>query len=392
MNERTHRILFEHAPVALWDMNVGQVAEIAAAIQSRTEPPGALADAAAWASHLASRFDDLRVLATAVAVREANRRALALSPGVRDASGLLAHLPDASAARLLAAMAAGQQTFAEETTWRGDGADQRVRLTFEALDDGGRVSGLVGVVDIAATAAPDSAVAQLERSLAAAREELSSFVYAASHDLQAPLRMVVSYTDLLKRRYGDSLDERALKYIDRAGDGGRQMRAMIEGLLALSRVFTRPRQRVIVDLGALLAQATTRLRERIAETGARITSDTLPAVTGDPVQIVQVLEQLLDNALKFHGAEPPAIHVGANRAGDAWVVTVSDNGIGMEAERLHAIFAPFQRLHPPHTYPGTGLGLTVVAKIVERHGGRVWATSEPDRGSTLHVSWPDDVP
>jgi signal transduction histidine kinase len=391
MSERTHRILFEHAPVALWDVDVDQVAEIAAAIQTRM-PPGAPPDAAAWAGHLAAHFDDLRALTTAVVVCEANRRALALSAGAQDATALLAHMPVASAARLLAAMAAGQRSFVEETTWRMDGADdQRVRLTFEALDDAGRARGLVGVVEIAATATPDSAVAQLERALASARAELSSFVYAASHDLQAPLRMVVSYTDLLKRRYGDSLDERALKYIDQAGEGGRQMRAMIDGLLALSRVFTRPRQRVIADLAALLAQAETRLRTHITETGARITHDALPTVTGDPVQIVQVLEQLLDNALKFHGAEPPAIHVSARRADDAWVVTISDNGIGMEAERLDAIFAPFQRLHPPQAYPGTGLGLTVVAKIVERHGGRVWATSQPGQGSTLHVSWPDSV-
>jgi light-regulated signal transduction histidine kinase (bacteriophytochrome) len=287
------------------------------------------------------------------------------------------------------AVAAAQPAIAEETTWYAGTTEQRVRVTLDWLDDGGHAYGLVGVVELAATVETDAAVAQLERSLAGAREELSRFVYAASHDLQGPLRMVVGYTDLLARRYGHALDERATKYIEQAGDGARQMRAMLDGLLVLSRVFTRPRKRVAVDVAALLTEAQARLRTQIAASGACITHDALPTVTGDPRQLVQVVEQLLDNAIKFHGDEPPAIHVGARRAPDAWVLSVTDNGIGMESERLGAIFSPFQRLHPPGTYPGTGLGLTVVAKIVERHGGQVWATSQPGQGATLHVSLPD---
>jgi signal transduction histidine kinase len=400
MSGRTHRILFEYAPVALWDVDVDQVADVASAILARAAPPGAPpdgpaegpTDAAAWASHLAAHPEDLRALAAAVVVRDANQRARARIAGAQDAAALLAHVPAASATRLLAAVAAGQPAFAEETTWHAGGTEQRVRITFDLLGDAGRARGLLGVVELAAAAgAPGAVVADLERALAGAREELSSFVYVASHDLQTPLRMVVGYTDLLQRRYGHVLDERAAKYIEQAGDGARQMRAMLDGLLTLSRVFTRARKRVAVDVAALLAEAQVRLRARIADSGARITHDPLPTVTGDPVQLVQALEQLLDNAIKFHGAEPPAIHVSAQRARAAWILSVADNGIGMESERLGSIFAPFQRLHPPRTYPGTGLGLTIVAKIVERHGGRVWATSQPGQGATLYVSLPDSV-
>lgn len=410
MSERTHHILFERAPVALWDVDIDQVAEVARAIPARAmslavsaevppeaspeappeAPPEASGAAPAWASHLGAHLDDLRALAAAVVVRDANRRARSLAAGARDAAALLAYVPAASAARLLAAVAAGQPAFAEETTWRANEAEQRVRITFDLLDDAGRARGLIGVVEVASEAgAPAAVVAQLERALADATEELSSFVYAASHDLQAPLRAVVGYTDLLQRRYGKALDERASKYIERAGEGGRRMRAMVEGLLTLSRVFTSKRAHVPVDAALLLAQAEERLRARITETSARITHDALPTVTGDSVQLVQMLEQILDNAIKFRRVAPPVIHIGARRAPDAWILSVTDNGIGMESERLGSIFAPFQRLHPSDVYPGTGLGLTIVAKIVQRHRGQVWATSQPDQGSTLHVALPD---
>jgi signal transduction histidine kinase len=410
MSERTYRILFEHAPVALWDVDVDQAVRAASAMQGLAAPPhaspggsddapagvspGAFGDAQAWANHLALHPELLRTLATAVVVRDTNRRALSLSAAATDMAALLAHVPVASASRLLAAMAAGQPTFAEETTWGAGQTERHVRITFERLEDAGPARGLVGVADLAAASeapAQGAVVAQLERALAGAREELASFVYAASHDLQGPLRMIVGYTDLLKRRYGDALDERATKYIAQAGEGGRLMRAMLDGLLTLSRVFTRPRTLVAVDVVEVLASVVVRLRARIADSGARITHDALPTLTVDPAQLGQVLEQLIDNAIKFRGAGPPTIHVGAQRAHDAWILSVTDDGIGMEPGRVGAIFAPFQRLHAPGAYPGTGLGLTIVAKIVERHGGRTWATSQPGQGATLHVLLPDIV-
>lgn len=395
MSERTHRVLFEHAPVALWHVDVDQVAGVASAIADRAR----LAGAHAWASHLATQPEDARALAAAAVVREANRRARALGPGAGDLAALLAHVPEASASRLLAAMAAGQTAFTHETTWNvgdtrdagsADGAGHagglRVRVSLDLLDDEGRARGLLGVTELPAESA---VVAQLERALAAARAELASFLYAASHDLQAPLRMVVGYTDLLKRRYGEAFDERATRYIEQAGEGGRQMRAMLEGLLVLSRVFTRSRTLVAVDLAKLLGDTLLHLRARIADAGARVTLDPLPTLVADPVQLGQVFEQLIDNAIKFRGAEPPAIHVGARREQDAWVLSVADNGIGMDPSRLEAIFLPFQRLHTREEYPGLGLGLTIVAKIAERHGGRAWAASQPGQGATVYVSIPD---
>ena len=384
MSERRHRILFEHAPIALWNVDLDQMSGA-----SPGPAAGAPAEVAAWAIRLAEHPDELRALAAAVVVRDANQRARALAGGAPDLAALLAHLPAASGSRMFAAMAV-QRAFAEETTWHAGTTAQQVRITFDRLDDAGHAFGLVGVAEVAAAAGNGAVVTRLEQALAGARAELSGFVYAASHDLQGPLRMVVGYTDLLARRYGDALDERATKYIEQAGHGARQMRDMLDGLLVLSRVFTGPHTRAAVDVAALLTEAQARLRTQIADSGARIThDDALPTVTGDPRQLVQVVEQLLDNAIKFHGDEPPAIHIGARRAHDGWVLSVTDNGIGMESERIGAIFSPFQRLHPPHTYPGTGLGLTVVAKIIERHGGQVWATSQPDQGATLHVSLPD---
>jgi signal transduction histidine kinase len=397
MSERTYRILFERAPVALWDVDVDQVARVAAAMQGVAAPPDAVGVAQAWASHLAAHPELVRTLAAAVVVREANRRALSLGAAATDVSALLAHVPVASASRLLAAMVAGQPRFAEETTWHAGQTGRHVRITFERLEDAEGARGLLGVVELPGpagtapgeTAAPAAVVAQLERALAGARDELAHFVYAASHDLQAPMRMVVSYTELLQRRYGDVLDERATKYVRQAGEGGRLLRAMLDGLLTLSRVFTRPRALVAMNVSEVLADVMVRLRGRIADSGARVTHDALPTLTVDPVQLGQVLEQLLDNAIKFRGAEPPAIHVGARRAHEAWILSVTDDGIGMEPGRIGAIFAPFQRLHAPGTHPGTGLGLTIVAKIVERHGGQTWATSTPGQGSTLHVLFPD---
>jgi signal transduction histidine kinase len=416
MSERTYRILFEHAPVALWDVDVDAVARAAAAMQGQAAPPGAASGtpgdtalgaaadtpgvAQAWASHLIAHPELVRTLAAAVVVREANRRALSLGAAANDVAALLAHVPVASASRLLAAMVAGQPAFAEETTWQAGPVERRVGITFERLDDAGGARGLVGVVDLpgpaataisAATPAPAAEVAQLERALAGARDELARFVYAASHDLQAPLRMIVGYTDLLQRRYGDALDERAAKYVRQAGQGGRLMRAMLDGLLMLSRVFTRPLSPAAVNVGDVLADVMARLRGRIADSGARITHDELPTLTVDPAQLGQVLEQLLDNAIKFRGAATPAIHVGARRAHDAWILSITDNGIGMDPGRIGSIFAPFQRLHAPGTYPGTGLGLTIVAKIVERHGGQTWATSQPGQGATIHALFPDVV-
>jgi len=399
--ERGYRALFERAPVALWDVDLSRMSAACSALESGAgTAPG---DAPGWASYLEAHPDARRALTAAIAVRDANAAARALvGTQAVDVAALLAHVPGRAVAALLAAVAAQQTALETETTWQAaDGTHARIRLTYRRLDDvdgsAAAARGMIGMVELAveaaAPAAParDELVADLERAVASARGELARFAYVASHDMQAPLRTVIGYTDLLQRRYGPTLDEKAQKYVAFAADGARQMRAMIEGLLALSRVLTSQREMVAVDLTEVLDEVQGHLRKRIAEAGAQVTRDALPMVTGDRTQLVQVIEQLLDNALKFHGSEPPAIHVGARREAGAWVVAVSDNGLGIPGDRLTAIFGPFHRLHPPQDYPGSGLGLAIVAKIAERHGGRVWAESQ-GRGATFFLSFPDSRP
>lgn len=402
--ERGYRALFERAPVALWDVDLARLSAACRALESS----GAPVDAQDWAGYLEAHADARRALAAAIAVRDANEpaRALAGSTQAADVAALLEHVPAGAAAVLLAALVAQQPALETETTWQVGDTRRRVRLTYRRLTDGADgdagddaaapLRGMIGVIELPPEPAPsgsghDATHAELAQALAAAREELARFAYVASHDLQAPLRTVIGYTDLLQRRYGQVLDEKAQKYIEYAADGARQMRSMIEGLLALSRVLTRQREMGTVELSEVLDEVLDRLRKRIAEAGAQVTHDALPAVTGDRTQLVQAFEHIIDNALKFHGAEPPVIHVSARRESDTWTLSVSDNGLGIPANRLAAIFDPFHRLHPVHEYPGSGLGLAIVAKIAERHRGRAWAESQ-GQGATFFLTFPDTRP
>jgi signal transduction histidine kinase len=223
---------------------------------------------------------------------------------------------------------------------------------------------------------------ELERS----NQELQRFAYVASHDLQEPLRMVTSYVQLLQRRYKGQLDADAEDFIAYAVDGAARMKALIQGLLAYSRVGTsgKPFERIssqdILD-GTLL-----NLKMAIEESDALVTHDRLPAVTGDRTQLGQVFQNLIGNAIKFRGDGRPEIHVGAERQNGEWVFAVRDNGIGIDLQYAERIFVIFQRLHTQEEYPGTGIGLAVCKRIVERHGGRIWVESEPGQGSTFYFT------
>jgi PAS domain S-box-containing protein len=228
-----------------------------------------------------------------------------------------------------------------------------------------------------------------EQELARSNAELEQFAYVASHDLQEPLRMVASYTQLLARRYGDKLDDDARDFIGFAVDGVTRMQALINDLLAFSRVGTRGGAFEPTDLDAVLDRALLNLGPAIEEAVAIVTLDPLPTVLADAGQMGQLLQNLVGNAVKFHrpGASP-RVHVSARRHGDEWVVSVADNGIGIAPEFEERIFVLFQRLHRRDEYPGTGIGLSICKKIVERHGGRIWLESAPDVGSTFHFSIP----
>jgi len=235
-----------------------------------------------------------------------------------------------------------------------------------------------------AEAAMREAFQELEhktRELTRSNEELQQFAYVASHDLQEPLRMISSYTQLLGRRYGDRLDGDAKEFMAYIVDGAARMKQLIEDLLAYSRVGTRAKEFQEVDSGASLARALANLRASQEASGAVITHDPMPHVLADGAQLAQIFQNLIGNAIKFRGAEPPRIHVGAQTTDTVCVFTVKDNGIGLDTQYAERIFMMFQRLHNKTEYPGTGIGLAIVKKIVERHGGRIWVESEPGKGA-----------
>jgi light-regulated signal transduction histidine kinase (bacteriophytochrome) len=230
----------------------------------------------------------------------------------------------------------------------------------------------------------ESTLDELRRS----NTELEQFAYVASHDLQEPLRMVASYCQLLARRYGEELGADGKEFIGYAVDGAERMQRLINDLLMYSRVGTRAKEPVSVALDDALAMAVQNLKIAIEESGGRVTHDPLPTVMGDAVQITQLFQNLIGNALKFRRDVPPEVQVGVTGNETHWMVSVADNGIGMEPAYYDRIFLIFQRLHERGKFPGTGIGLAVCKKIVERHGGTISVASEPGRGSTFTFSLP----
>jgi len=225
----------------------------------------------------------------------------------------------------------------------------------------------------------DNAIIGLKRS----NQELEQFAYVASHDLQEPLRMVSSYTQLLERRYKDQLDQDAKDFIFFAVDGANRMQHLINDLLDYSRVTTRGKPFVKLDLSTVLGHAIANLQKKIQETGAMIVNDDLPFVYGDEVQLVRVFQNLLDNAMKFRGADPPRINVSAKTLDEKIQISITDNGIGIDKIYSDRVFTIFQRLHTKIEYPGTGIGLAICKRTIERHGGKIWFESEPGKGTTF---------
>jgi PAS domain S-box-containing protein len=237
-----------------------------------------------------------------------------------------------------------------------------------------------------AEAAMREAFQELEhktRELTRSNEELQQFAYVASHDLQEPLRMISSYTQLLGRRYGERLDGDAQEFMAYIVDGAARMKQLIEDLLAYSRVGTRGKEFQEVDSAASLARALANLRATIESSGAVVTHDAMPMVLADGAQLAQVFQNLIGNAIKFRGEEAPRVHVHAEVTETVCVFTVKDNGIGLDTQYAERIWMMFQRLHNKQDYPGTGIGLAIVKKIVERHGGRIWVESEPGKGASF---------
>jgi len=225
---------------------------------------------------------------------------------------------------------------------------------------------------------------QLSRSNA----ELEQFAYVASHDLQEPLRMIASYTQLILRRYGDRFDGDAREFMDFIVDGATRMKQLIEDLLAYSRVGTHGKAFRPTDSGAAVQKALANLRVAIESSTGTVTHDPLPTINADEFQLVQLFQNLIGNALKFKGAETPRVHISVNEQADTWTFGVKDNGIGIDGEYFDRIFMVFQRLHSRTDYPGTGIGLAICKKVVDRHGGRLWIESGVGSGSTFWFTVP----
>ncbi|MGW4519469.1 sensor histidine kinase [Amycolatopsis sp. NPDC004378] len=229
----------------------------------------------------------------------------------------------------------------------------------------------------------DRRTRELERSNA----DLEQFAYVASHDLQEPLRKVASFCQLLQRRYSGLLDERGEQYIEYAVDGAKRMQVLINDLLAFSRVGRNPGKHVVVEAGRLVDDALANLEVALSLSGGKVERGDLPEVRVEQALMTAVFQNLIGNALKFKGETPPEVRVTAERDGDDWVFSVSDNGIGIDAEYAERVFALFQRLHTRSAYPGTGIGLALCRRIVEYHGGRIWLDTEA-AGTTFRFTLP----
>ena len=265
-------------------------------------------------------------------------------------------------------------------------AGRWIRVSYRRTRDGGTVSLRTDVTSLKqAQEALEHAAAELRRS----NRELEQFAYVASHDLQEPLRMVGSYTQLLERRYADKLDQNARDFIRFAVDGAKRMQAFIRDLLLYSRVGTHGRPFERVETLAVLHSVLQNLRFASEEKQVAVTIEPLPPVVADPLELSQLFQNLIGNALKFSRSEVPLrVEVKARRNDTAWEFMVSDNGIGIAPQDLERIFVIFQRFATRHEQ-GTGIGLAICKKIVERHGGRIWVESQPGVGTTFHFTLPD---
>jgi light-regulated signal transduction histidine kinase (bacteriophytochrome) len=264
--------------------------------------------------------------------------------------------------------------------------DQRVHVQGPAeLEELGHALNTMSAQLAAARAELEQTNADLTRS----NRDLEQFAYIASHDLQEPLRAVAGFTTLLQQRYQDKLDEKADSYIGFVVDGVSRMQALIHGLLEYSRVNTRGGVPEPVRADQALKEAVANLQTAIERSGATVTATPLPMVRADLAQLTHLFQNLIENGIKFRSDRPPEIEVSARHQDGTWLFWVRDNGIGLDPQYADRIFMIFQRLHTRDKYPGTGIGLAICKRIIERHGGKIWVESQPGRGATFYFTLPE---
>ncbi|MFW9819518.1 MAG: ATP-binding protein [Candidatus Thorarchaeota archaeon] len=227
---------------------------------------------------------------------------------------------------------------------------------------------------------------EIMEDLRRSNEDLQQFAYVASHDLQEPLRAIISFSQLLEDKYYDNIDKDGKEFIHFITDGAKKMNILIKDLLSYSRITTHANPSKIVNLEKILKDALYNLQEAIKESGAVITYDKMPILKVDKTQFIQLFQNFLSNAIKFRREGSPKIHIGVRKLNDEWLFSVKDNGIGIESKYFDKLFNIFYRLHTKDEYPGTGIGLPICKKIVQRYGGKIWVKSEFGKGSTFYFT------
>ena len=273
---------------------------------------------------------------------------------------------------------------------RKDGSRVPVRLSVsEIISKTGALEGFLGIArDITELKRGQAILEQTASELKRSNEDLEQFAYVASHDLQEPLRMIASYLQLLERRYKGRLEAEADQFIDFAVGGATRMQTLIRDLLTYSRIGVHRKDPQPVDVSATVRFALENLKIAIGEKEASIVVDPLPTVVGEPTLLIQLFQNLIENAVKFCAEASPRVHISATREGAEWVFSIADNGIGIDPQYLEHVFVIFKRLHGRDHYPGTGIGLAICKKIIDRHGGRIWAESRPGKGTAFKFSIP----